>query len=262
MQEDTQILSDGDVELYARQLVLKGWDELTQAKLLSAHIAIIGVGGLGMPVLSYLAGAGVGHITLVEPDKIDKTNLHRQHIPTLSESGTPKIEPAKRFVKERFSNCNLTCHETALTEANADSLLEGCSLVLDCTDRLDTRLMIAHIALKRRIPHIFAGAIRHEGQISVFAPYHSDFQGSACFGCIFPSEPDFAQAPSCAQAGISGPVVGMIGAMQANEALKLLTGIGTPLIGRLLLVDAATPRFDEIKTSQQSQCKICADKRH
>ena len=280
MQDSPLYLSDEEVELYARQLVLQGWDEEVQSNLRSAHIALIGVGGLGMPVLSYLAGAGIGHITLIEPDLVDRTNLHRQHMPTLQDVGRSKIDSAKDFIEARFAQCKLTCHQTELTDDNASLLLDGCSMIVDCTDRLETRLMIARLSQARRIPHIFAGAIRHEGQISVFVPStpdadmsqpdtsgsdkasvtHTAHPDNPCFGCIFPDAPEFAQAPSCAQAGILGPVVGMVGAMQANEVLKLLTGIGTPLIGKLLLIDAALPRFDEIKISRQAHCSICGPK--
>lgn len=258
MQDDVNSLTDAEIELYARQLVLPGWDEIVQAKLLAAHIAIIGVGGLGMPVLAYLAGAGVGHITLIEADRVDITNLHRQHMPQQADIGDTKLDVARRFIETRFPNCQLTCHAEMLTDDNAAHLLTGATICVDCTDSLAARQMIARYSVEHAITHIFAGAVRHEGQISVFAPHNEAYPDSPCFGCLFPETASYAQAPNCAQAGISGPVVGMVGTMQANETLKLLTGIGTPLIGKLLLVDAAQARFDTIHTRRQPDCKICS----
>ena len=259
MQDDLHILSDAEIERYARHLVLPGWDEAIQAKLRSAHIAIIGIGGLGMPVLSYLAGAGVGHITLIEPDSVDITNLHRQHMPTQFDIGKSKLQVATDFIQARFPDCKLTTFGTLLTAENSDSLLDNAEMLIDCTDSLNARQMIARQSIKRSIPHIFAGAIRNEGQISVFMPREDAFPDSPCFGCLFPESANYEQAPNCAQAGILGPVVGMMAAMQANEALKLITGIGTPLVGKLLLVDAATPRFDEISLNRQIHCSLCGD---
>ena len=169
MEDYIHSLTDADIELYARQLVLPDWDETVQATLLSAHIAIIGIGGLGMPVLAYLAGAGVGRITLIEPDIVDRTNLHRQFMPEQSDIGNAKLEVAKRFIETRFPQCQLTCHEERLTEANATQLLADAALYVDCTDSLTARQMIA-VNSVQNVPHIFAGAVRYEGQISVFIP--------------------------------------------------------------------------------------------
>lgn len=250
-------LDDAAIERYARQLVLPNWDEGVQVKLLGAHIAIIGLGGLGMPVLSYLAGAGVGNITLIEPDTVDITNLHRQHMPTLADIGKPKLDVAAAFVRQRFPDCKLILHHTALSQETAAMQLANCSLIIDCTDSLAARHLIARQAITLGRPHIFAGAVRNEGQISVFAAGSEAYPDSPCFGCIFPEDASFEQAPSCAQAGVSGPVVGMMAALQANEALKLLTGIGTPLIGRLLLIDGLSTHSTEIRVSRRPDCALC-----
>ena len=257
--EDGDALSDAAIERFARQLVLPGWDEATQKQLFAAHIAIIGLGGLGMPVLAYLAGAGIGQITLYEPDTADLTNLHRQHMSTEADIGKPKIEIARHFIARRFPDCQLTTHQAALDLSSASALFPTCDAVLDCTDNMASRQMIAQAARQAGTPHIFAGAVRHEGQISVFASGHKDHPDSPCFGCLFPEEASYAQAPSCAQAGISGPFVGLMAMLQAQEALKLLTGSGKPLIGTLLMVDGLDTRFSPITVKRQASCPICSD---
>lgn len=257
--EDGDALSDAALERFARQLVLPGWDDARQKRLFAAHIAIIGLGGLGMPVLAYLAGAGIGQITLFDPDTADISNLHRQHMSAQADIGKPKIEIARNFIANRVPDCQLTTHQAALDPSSAARLFPTCDLILDCTDSLASRQMIAKAARQAGKPHIFAGAVRHEGQISVFASGHKDYPDSPCFGCLFPEEPSYAQAPSCAQAGISGPLVGLMAMLQAQEALKLLTATGEPLIGRLLLVDGLHTQFNHITVKRQANCRLCSE---
>lgn len=249
------MISDTDLHRYARQLVLPELDEEGQEKWARARISLVGLGGLGAPILAYLAGAGIGHIRLIDCDVVDLSNLHRQIIFTQSDINRPKVAAAADFVKARNEAIDIDIRQTKLTAENASDLLKECDLVLDASDLLDTRLVIAQSALSLKIPHLFGGAVRFDGQMGFFTPY--DGPDSACFGCLFDTAPDAGQAPNCQQAGILGPVVGLIGLMMANTALRYLAGIGTIPSNQLTLYDGLSNQFQTFTHKAKSNCTIC-----
>nr|WP_314256023.1 molybdopterin-synthase adenylyltransferase MoeB [uncultured Devosia sp.] len=230
-------LSPDEVKRYARHLTLKGMGGAGQQALKRAKVLVVGAGGLGSPVIAYLAGAGVGTLGIVDQDTVSLSNLHRQVIH--SESGAGKAESAARFARGLNPHVNVVVHDIALSAANAGTLLAGYHLVLDGTDNLVTRRAVAAACETLDLPLVSGAVSMFDGQVTVFAP------GGPRFADLYPAEADDGDLPSCEATGVLGPLTGVIGTLMAMEAIKLLTGIGEPLIGRVLTYDGQGARFSE-----------------
>ena len=223
---------------YARQEAL--WGEEGQRKLSEAHVAVIGAGGLGSPALLYLAGAGVGRISLFDDDVVSPSNLHRQVIHNTEAIGTPKTDSAAAAVRALNPEVDITCYGR-LESATALEQLRGCDLILDGTDNFDARYLSSWAAHELGIPHVWASILGFDAQLSVFWSGHGPV-----YEDVFPTAPAPGEVPSCSQAGVLGPVVGVVGSAMALEALKLITGVGTPLIGTLGYFDALSGTWEYI----------------
>lgn len=249
------ILTDAEIERYARQVIMPEIGERGQKKLLNAHVLILGAGGLGAPVIASLAGAGVGHLTILDDDVVELTNLNRQIIHNMTQLSKPKAESAAHFAAQLNPDIVTQIHNERLTPDNADKLIAGHDLVIDCTDNSQTRYLVNDVCQRHLIPLIFGGAVRTDGQITSFVPGRKD---SPCLRCIFPeTDLDYDQTPSCATAGVIAPTTMIIGALQAAEAIRLLAEFGQTLVGRLLLYDGLSARFTEIGVQPQPDCAIC-----
>ncbi|KIZ48323.1 molybdopterin-synthase adenylyltransferase [Pseudomonas oryzihabitans] len=246
------MLSDGELLRYSRQILLAQVDIAGQLRLKDARVLIVGLGGLGSPVALYLAAAGVGELHLADFDQVDLSNLQRQVLHDESRIGQGKVDSAL----QRLAALNPEVRLVPLREAlDADSLaarIAAVDLVLDCSDNFSTRAAVNAACVAAGRPLVSGAAIRLEGQLSVFDPRRAD---SPCYHCLY-GEGSEAEL-SCSEAGVLGPVVGLVGSLQALEALKLLAGFGEPLVGRLLLVDAAGSRFRELRVRRDPGCPVC-----
>lgn len=246
------MLSDGELLRYSRQILLAQVDIAGQLRLKEAKVLIVGLGGLGSPVALYLAAAGVGELHLADFDRVDLSNLQRQVLHDETLIGQTKVDSAL----QRLTALNPEVCLVPLREAlDADSLaarIAAVDLVLDCSDNFTTRGAVNAACVATGRPLVSGAAIRLEGQLSVFDPRRAD---SPCYHCLY-GEGSEAEL-SCSEAGVLGPVVGLVGSLQALEALKLLAGFGEPLIGRLLLVDAAGSRFRELRVKRDPGCPVC-----
>jgi molybdopterin-synthase adenylyltransferase len=236
------LLSPEESRRYARHLVLKGMGGAGQQKLKAAHIAVVGAGGLGSPAIAYLAAAGVGRLTIIDPDTVSLSNLQRQVIHTTATIGTGKAQSAGAFAAALNPHVELDLRATTLTDENAADLLANSDVVLDGTDNLVTRRAVAAAAQALQIPLVSGAVSMFAGQLTVFAPH----LGGPLHQALYPASASDDALPSCEANGILGPVTGVIGTLMAMEAIKLLTGIGTPLIGRVLVYDARDASFSEL----------------
>lgn len=234
------VLSPDEARRYARHLVLRDVGGAGQQKLKAARVLVVGAGGLGSPVIAYLAAAGVGTLGVVDHDTVGLSNLQRQIIHRTQDEGVGKASNASSFVAALNPNVRFTAHATRVDATNADALLAGYDLVLDGTDDFATRRVMAEAAERRGVPLVSGAVSMWDGQVTVFAP------GGPTFGALYPVTPDAADLPSCEVVGVLGPVTGVIGTLMAMEALKLITGAGEPLVGRLLLYDGRSARFTEL----------------
>lgn len=246
------MLSDGELLRYSRQILLAQVDIAGQLRLKESRVLIVGLGGLGSPVALYLAAAGVGELHLADFDRVDLSNLQRQVLHDETLIGQGKVDSAL----QRLGALNPEVRLVPLREAlDADSLaarVAAVDLVLDCSDNFTTRAAVNAACVAMGRPLVSGAAIRLEGQLSVFDPRRAD---SPCYHCLY-GEGSEAEL-SCSEAGVLGPVVGLVGSLQALEALKLLAGFGEPLVGRLLLVDAAGSRFRELRVKRDPGCPVC-----
>ena len=249
------ILTDHEVERYARQVVMPEIGEAGQKKMLQARLLILGAGGLGAPVIAGLAGAGIGHLSVVDDDVVELTNLNRQIIHSMDRLGQPKAESAAVFARALNPDISVDIITDRFTTDTAAALVKHHDLVVDCTDNAETRYLVNEMCQKHGVPLVFAGAVKTDGQITCFDP---SAENSPCLRCIFPqTELDYDQAPSCSTAGVLGSTTLVMGALQTAEAIKLITGIGTPLIGRLGLYDGLSARFTEIELEADPDCPVC-----
>ena len=232
-------LSPQETRRYARHLVLKGMGGGGQQALKAARVLVVGAGGLGSPVIAYLAGAGVGTLGIVDHDGVAVSNLQRQVIHGGAAIGDNKAQSAADFARTLNPHVSVAVHEERLDAGNAGALLAGYDLVLDGTDNLATRRAVAAAALTLGLPLVSGAVSMFDGQVTVFAP------GGPGFATLYPPEADDADLPSCEATGILGPLTGVIGTLMAMEAIKLITGIGEPLIGRVLTYDGKGARFSE-----------------
>ena len=246
-------MTDDDLLRYSRHLLLEDIGIEGQRRLLAAHALVIGAGGLGSPVALYLGTSGVGRITIVDGDCVDLTNLQRQIAHDLSRVGVPKAESAARSI----AAINPTVRVNALHErADAARLLElvaDADVVVDCSDNFATRQAVNAACVARGRPLVAGAAIGFDGQLSV---YDTRFPESPCYACAFPPDPSFEDV-ACSAMGVFAPLVGIVGSMQASEALKLVAGIGTSVAGRLQMVDARTLEWTEIQVARNPDCPVC-----
>ena len=246
-------MNDEQLLRYSRHVLLEDIDVAGQERLLTAHTLVIGAGGLGSAAAPYLAAAGVGKITLVDHDQVELTNLQRQIMHTQESIGQNKAASGKSFLQRLNPGVVVDTIEAKADDSLLDQLLPTVNIVLDCTDNFATRHMINRLCVKHQVPLVSGSALRFDGQISVF---DSRNKTSPCYACIFSPEEQFEEV-SCASMGIFSPLVGIIGAMQAAQALQVLIGFGEPLVGRMLLWNARNTQIDEIRISRNTGCLVC-----
>ncbi len=245
-------LSQDEILRYSRHLIIPDVGIQGQRKLKAARVLLIGAGGLGSPTALYLAAAGVGHIGLVDFDVVDVTNLQRQLLHGTSDVGRPKIDSARDRIRDVNPFVELRTYETALTSANALDIIKDYDLVVDGTDNFPTRYLVNDACVLLGKPNVYGSIYRFEGQASVFAT-----ADGPCYRCLFPEPPPPGLVPSCAEGGVLGVLPGLVGTIQATEAIKLILGIGQPLIGRLLLIDALGSAFRTMKLRKNPLCPAC-----
>jgi molybdopterin/thiamine biosynthesis adenylyltransferase/rhodanese-related sulfurtransferase len=243
-------------ERYARHLVLPEIGEVGQQRLEASRVLLVGAGGLGSPAAFYLAAAGVGRLRIVDHDRIDRSNLQRQILHRDADLGGAKVESAARALTALNPRVRVEAVAERVVAANVEALLGGADVVIDGTDNFAARYLLNDACVKLGKPLVYGAVHRFEGQVGVFWPAHP--RGDApCYRCLFPEPPPPDAAPNCAEAGVLGVVPGIVGLLQAGEALKLLLGVGEPLLGRLLNVDALGARFREIRLRRDPACPAC-----
>jgi molybdopterin/thiamine biosynthesis adenylyltransferase len=250
------LFTETELERYARHIVLREIGGPGQRALKQARVLVIGAGGLGSPVLLYLAAAGVGTIGVIDDDEVDNSNLQRQVIHRDADIGSPKVQSAQQAMTSQNPGVTVRPYARRLTPEIAENLFAEYDLILDGTDNFDTRYLVNTTAAALGKPLISGALAQWEGQLSVFDPA----RGAPCYQCIFPEAPAPGLAPSCAEAGVLGPLPGVVGAMMAAEAIKLITGTGTPLRGEMLIYDALYGESRKISLSRRADCPICGDK--
>jgi molybdopterin/thiamine biosynthesis adenylyltransferase len=243
------IFTDEELERYARHIVLPELGGAGQQKLKHARVLVIGAGGLGAPVLAYLAAAGIGTLGIIDDDLVSLSNLQRQIIHDTASVGVTKRESAKTAIGRINPHASVELHSFHLTAENAPALVRRYDLAIDGSDNFETRYAVADACAAEKKPLVHAAVGRFDGSVTVLKPFESDDRGkpNPSYRDLFPEQPPPDLIPSCAQAGVLGALTGVIGTLQAMEAIKLITGIGEPLIGRLLLYDALGARFDTIR---------------
>lgn len=239
---------------YSRHVLLPEVGETGQAKLLESRVLIIGAGGLGSPAALYLAAAGVGTIGVVDFDTVDITNLQRQVLHNLDRVGMNKTDSARETLTALNPDVKVETHTQRLSAENALDIMSGYEVIVDGGDNFPTRYLVNDASLHLRIPVVHGAIFRFEGQVSVFHPYVGP-----CYRCLFPEAPPPEIAPSCAEAGVLGALPGIIGSIEAMEAIKALLGIGDTLVGRLLLYDALDQEFNTVNIDRNPDCPACAD---
>ena len=247
-------MDDQDLLRYSRHILLNEFGTEAQQTLLNSHALVIGAGGLGAPALMYLASAGVGRLTVADGDVVDLTNLQRQIIHREDSIGMNKAQSARQTLLAINPHIRVDALAERVDAAALQRLVDGADVVLDCSDNFATRHAINRACVARHKPLVSGAGIRFDGQITSFDFRQAD---SACYHCLFPDQPD-AEEERCAVMGVFAPLVGIIGAMQAAEAIRLLTGIGTALTGRLLMLDARNMAWQSVKFKRDPACAVCA----
>ena len=247
-------MDDRQLLRYSRHLLLDDIGIEGQQRLLDSHALIVGAGGLGSPVALYLASAGVGQITLVDDDTVDLTNLQRQIMHTEARVGQPKVASAEAAIRALNPGVRVRRVAQRADEAQLTELAAAADIVLDCTDNFATRQALNRACVATGRPLVSGAAIGFDGQISVYDPRRA---ASPCYACVFPPTQAVEEA-RCATMGVFAPLVGIIGTLQASEALKLLCGIGEPLVGRLLMLDARRTEWTELRVPRQADCPVCS----
>ncbi len=248
-------LTRDDLSRYSRQLILPEVNADGQRRIKAARVLCIGAGGLGSPAALYLAAAGIGTLGLVDADRVDASNLQRQILYGTGDVGESKVEKARARLRELNPDVEVVVHEARFTSENATGIVEAYDVIIDGSDNFPTRYLSNDVCVFARKPNIYGSVFRFEGQASVFAPH----LGGPCYRCLFPEPPPPGAAPSCAEAGVLGVLPGIIGLIQATEALKLIIGAGETLAGRLLHFDALKMKFREFTLRRDPQCPVCGD---
>ncbi len=249
-------LTDDQLDRYARHLVLREVGGMGQRKLLSSKVLVVGAGGLGSPLVLYLAAAGVGTIGVVDDDHVDLSNLQRQIAHGTDDIGTAKVLSAKAAVHRINPDVNLIPHETRLTAENARDLFDGYDLIADGSDNFNTRFLINDLCYFMKKPLVSAAMLQFEGQLSTYKAYQGG--DHPCYRCIFPAPPPPDVAQTCGEAGILGALAGTMGSLQATEVLKELLDIGDSMSGQLLIYDALYTDFRKVKVRPDPKCTLCS----
>ena len=248
-------LSSDDLARYSRHLLLPELKAAGQRRIKAARVLCIGAGGLGSPAALYLAAAGVGTIGLVDFDQVDISNLQRQILYGTNDVGRKKLEAARERIQDINPNTEVVAHDCRLTSENAPDVIASYDVIIDGSDNFPTRYLSNDVCVFARKPNIYGSVFRFEGQASVFAPH----LGGPCYRCLFPEPPPPGAAPSCAEAGVLGVLPGIVGLIQATEAIKLILGAGETLVGRLLHFDALKMKFREFNLRRDPQCPVCGE---
>jgi len=251
---EAQPLSKDEILRYSRHLIIPEVGIEGQQKLKAAKVLLIGAGGLGAPLGLYLAAAGVGRLGMVDFDVVDFTNLQRQVIHSTADVGRKKLDSAAAKMQAINPHIEIVKHETALSSENALDILKDYDIVVDGTDNFPTRYLVNDACVLLGKPNVYGSIFRFEGQATIFA-----YQGGPCYRCLYPEPPPPGLVPSCAEGGVLGILPGTVGLIQATETVKLILGIGEPLVGRLLLYDALGLRFRELKLRRNPECPVCGD---
>src|SRR5215210_909089 len=247
--------SNDEIARYSRHLIMPEVTLEGQKRIKAASILCIGTGGLGSPIALYLAAAGIGRLGLVDGDVVDFSNLQRQILHGTRDVGRKKLNSARDRIREVNPNVQVDLHDTFFTSENATELAQDYDIVIDGTDNFPTRYLSNDVCVFLKKPNIYGSIFRFDGQCTVFAPA----LGGPCYRCMFPEPPPPGMVPSCAEGGVLGVLPGIIGVMQAIEAIKLIMGIGEPLIGRLVHFDALKLKFREFKLRKDPKCPVCSD---
>jgi len=245
-------LSREEIARYSRHLIMPEVTIAGQRRLKEGSVLLVGTGGLGSPAALYLAAAGVGRIGLVDYDVVDESNLQRQILHDTSWLGKPKLESAKARLNALNPHVVVETHATSLSSDNALEILRGYDVIVDGTDNFETRYLTNDACYLLKKPNVYGSIFRFEGQASVFWP-----EKGPCYRCLYPEPPPPGLVPSCAEGGVLGILPGVVGTIQATEALKILLGVGEPLVGRLLLYDALAMSFEELKLRRDPKCPLC-----
>jgi molybdopterin/thiamine biosynthesis adenylyltransferase len=246
-------LSDSELERYSRQLVLPEWSGAAQERLREANVIVIGMGALGSPVATYLTAAGVGHLGVVDSDMVELSNLHRQPLHFTPDVGLGKAFNAAVKLSALNPEVHIDPYPVRYEAMNAEPIVMGADLVVDCSDSFETRYLVNDACCAQGIPLVEAGVLGFGGLVMSIRPGES-----ACYRCAFPVEPPEGSVPSCREAGVLGAMAGVIGSIQALEALKLLAGVGEPLLDTILQVDGAGMEFTRVATGRRRDCPACA----
>jgi molybdopterin/thiamine biosynthesis adenylyltransferase/rhodanese-related sulfurtransferase len=257
-------LSDSQRERYSRHILLPEVGEIGQAKLLQSKVLLLGAGGLGSPALMYLAAAGVGTLGVVDADVVDASNLQRQVVHATSRVGSPKVESAAKFVGDLNPDVKVVAYQERLTSANVERIFSNYQVVIDGTDNFPTRYLVNDASVWMGKPVVHGSIFRFDGQVTTFLPETAATKlgvaAGPCYRCLYPEPPPPHLAPSCQEAGVLGILCGIIGTVQATEAIKLLLGKGTTLVGRLLTYDSLKMRFRELRLRRAPDCPVCGPK--
>lgn len=248
-------LSNQEVMRYGRHLIMPEMGVEGQEKLRAAHILMVGAGGLGSPSALYLAASGVGEMTIIDPDVVDVSNLQRQILHDTSSVGIPKVESAKKRIAEVNPFVKVNAIQDQLSNSNVRELIKNCDIVVDGTDNFQTRYMVNDACVFEKKLNVYGSIFRFDGQSTVFCD-----PNGPCYRCLYPEPPPPGMVPSCAEGGVLGILPGIVGVIQATEAIKLLIGKGDPLIGRLMLYDALAMKFRELKIRKDPECPVCSAK--
>jgi adenylyltransferase/sulfurtransferase len=246
--------TEDEIRRYSRHILLAEVGGIGQAKLKAARVLVIGAGGLGSPLVLYLAAAGIGTLGIVDDDQVELSNLQRQVAHTTARIGTPKVASAARAAHDINPEVRIEPHPTRLTAGNARALIRGYDIICDGTDNFGTRFLVSDACVLEQRTLVSAAVLRFEGQLSVFKPH----TGGPCYRCLYPEPPPPGVVPTCSEAGVLGAVTGVMGTLQATEVLKEILGIGDTLSGRLLVWDALATRFRTVKLRPDPHCAACS----
>ena len=246
-------LDSTQLDRYSRHIIMDDVGPEGQKRLLDSRALVVGAGGLGSPVIQYLAAAGVGHLTIVDDDIVERSNLQRQTVHADADVGRPKVESAAAFVAELNPDVDVTTHRTRLSKENVDEIVPGHDVVVDASDNFPTRYLLNDFCRLAGIPIAHGAIYKFEGQVTTLVP------GGPCYRCLFPEAPEPGTVPDCAATGVLGVLPGTVGCLQATEAVKLLLDVGDPLVGRLLFYDAMDLSFETAPYRQNPECPICGD---
>jgi sulfur-carrier protein adenylyltransferase/sulfurtransferase len=252
-----RLMSEAQAKRYSRHLLVPEVGEAGQFKLLDSRVLLIGAGGLGSPAAYYLAAAGVGTIGIIDADVVDESNLQRQILHNTQRIGQYKAESARETIEALNPDVKVVTYIERLDESNVARIIADYDVILDGTDNFPTRYLLNDAAIIANKPVVHGSVFRFEGQLTVFKPYEGP-----CYRCLYPEPPPIALAPSCAEAGVLGVLPGIIGLLQATETIKLLLGIGDPLVGRMMTYDALAGEFNELRLFRDPECPACGEHAH